>query len=148
LLSPSFEILEGGCDELTWLSQAMHWSCVHVSGSMSTTLASQHTSSSTFEYQNLLTGSPIVKPRCRKIHTTSRIRTRKQVLSPDAPRSNTRDKRRKSEEGSLASSALGRLSDQYTHNVYQVPGPEVTYTLARCTIEGSRHVEVVSRIEL
>lgn len=75
------------------------------------------------------------------VRTTSWVCARKQVLSPDAPRSNTRDERREGEEGSLAPSALGCSHDQYTHNVYQVPGPEVTYTLARCAIKGRRHDE-------
>lgn len=59
-------ILERDCDELTWLSQAMHWSCVHVSGSMSTTSASQHTSSSTFEYQNPLIGFLTMQPNVER----------------------------------------------------------------------------------
>jgi hypothetical protein len=45
----------------------------------------------------------------------------------------------KAKKGPLESSAIDCLYDQYTHNVYQVPGPEVTYTLASRAIERSRH---------
>jgi len=75
------------------------------------------------------------------VRTSSRVGAREEILSPDAPRSNTRDECGKGKEGGLAWSALGVTHNQYTHNVYQVPGPEVTYTLARCAIEGRRHAE-------
>ena len=47
---------------------------------------------------------------CRAVHTASGIRARKEVLTPDAPCSNTRDERRECEEGSLALSALWVLN--------------------------------------
>jgi hypothetical protein len=91
----------------------------------------------------LLLAMDAIKRNVTSVRTSSRVGTRKEILSPDAPRSNTCDERGKCEEGSLLKSALGVPHDQYTHNVYQVPGPEVTYTLARCAIEGRRHDEVL-----
>jgi hypothetical protein len=66
----------------------------------------------------LLLAMDAIKAQRDNVRTSSRVGTRKEILSPDAPRSNTRDERGKCEEGSLLKSALGVSHDQYTHNVY------------------------------
>lgn len=78
-----------------------------------------------------------------KIRTASRVCTREQVLTPNAPSSDACDECREGEEGRLVMSALDCPPDQYTHNVYQVPGPESTYTLACCAIKGGGHVAMI-----
>jgi hypothetical protein len=117
----------------------MHWSWVHVSGS-----------ANCVSDLSIHPRPPQIlsKSNVTSLHTSSRIGIGEQILSPDAPRSDTRDERGKGEEGTLSMSALGVPHDQYTHNVYQVPGPEVTYTLARCAIEGRRHDDVEIRLQV
>lgn len=124
---------------LTWLSQAMHWSCVHVSGSTSEGQFVQHISGITSSNNKL---APIRVRRMNELRINvppvgSALGNKSwpQMLHAATPVMSAA----KAKKGAWALSAFMCAYDQYTHNVYQVPGPEVTYTLACRAIEWSRH---------
>ena len=79
-----------------------------------------------------------------RIHTTGRIAAREHILAPDAPCCDTSNDSSKGEEGSLVAwSERNSLHYRDTYDYQIVPRyPNITYTLAGRTIEGSRHADV------